>query len=293
MAALSDAKKKGKKKSHKKKTSAKAESTVESQNADQKSTLFPKPVKKIVDSDLSHEKSTPSNLGLATTLTTEGPIGQVGSKGPRELTQSTAASIGLTGSTASVGLAGSTASVGLTGTTPSVVGLAGATTLVTLKGSTAFVGTTVSSGGALGSVGPTTLGPAGSTVTISSLKTVGLLGTLVSTGTFNTNNGSTVKQSTVNITTTTQQSNSSNVTTTEAVMDNNEDDEMENEEASVEDNRSDEQSFFHDFRLTNDEPTFSKYDQDDDETFTTEPMLEYRRKKRHANIRNTDSRKKR
>lgn len=312
LTALSDAKKKGKKKSHKKKASPKAESAIEPQNAEQKSTLFPKPVKKLVGSDISDEKSTSSKLLLAmsTTLTTEGPIGLAGSKGPVEMARSLT-SVGLTGSTTSVGSTGSTASVGLTGTTLSVgltastpsIGLTVTTTSVASTGSTASVGSTVLSGKGVELVGPTTLGPKGSTVKLSSLETIALVGSvktvepvkdLVPAGILKTGNESTVKQTTVNITTTTQRSNSSNVTTTEQEIDNNDyDDEMENEEAPAEDNRADELSFIHDFRQSNDDPNFSKYEQEDDETFITDPMPEYRRKKRHFTIPYADSRKKR
>lgn len=260
MTALSDAKKKGKKKSHKKKTST--TTAIESQNVEQKSTLFPKPVKKLSGSDMSDEISSTGNLGLA----------------------GSTASVVLTGSTASVVLTGSTTPVGLTGSTASVV----------ITASTA-VGSAELAEGSLGLVGPTTLGPVGSTVKVISLKPLGSeIGnqSTVIQSSVNNNLTATTLQSNSKF-----DSKSSNLTATDEVDDSSDDDddEIENEEAPAEDNRSDELSFIHDFRQPKDpnDSNVSKYEHEDYENFVTEPVPENRRKKRHIRMPNADSRKKR
>lgn len=261
MTALGDAKKKGKKKSHKKKTTSTA--AVESQTAEQKSTLFPKPDKKLIGSDISDDKSTSSTLGHAasTSLTTVGST----------------VSVGLTGSTTSVVLTGSTASVALTGST-------------TIVGSAEVAGLSR----------PTTLGLVGSTVPVNSTVTLKLVSSLTTTGKvqagiLQTGNESTVIQTTVNRNIAmTQQSNSSNMTANEEVVDMiDDDDEMESQGVPVEDSKSVELSFIHEFRQTSDEPNFSKYEQEDYDNFLTEPMPEFRRKKRHFRLPYADARKKR
>lgn len=88
----------------------------------------------------------------------------------------------------------------------------------------------------------------------------------------------------------TLQSNTTNVNAT-TEFDTTDDDEMENEEVIVLDSKSDEQ-FLNEFRLSN-EHHYSKYEPDDYEVFITEPMPEYKRKKRYNRISNVDSRKKR
>lgn len=94
-----------------------------------------------------------------------------------------------------------------------------------------------------------------------------------------------------NITITTLQPNTSTANTTEEIHDSAYEDETDNED-SIEDNTINENTFMQDFKLPRIEKS-SKNDDEDYEVFVTEPLPEFKRKKRQLRKTNSDSRKKR